>query len=495
MRIGGLASGIDTDNIIKELMNAERIPLNKLEQQKTKMEWQRDAFRDVNKQIFELERLIENRRLNIGGSTVNPKIVSSSNESAITASGSSSAGNGAYRISVEQLASREMHVIDLSGQDFTIPTGEFIFMTYDEASKENDFQAGMYEKSITIEEGDTLQTIAKKISDADKNVQAFYDEKSETFVIETTRSGIHNLNENEDEIVFSGGNDDFFTQLFSAGTYEKVDAKNAKFTYNDVVELESNENKYTLNGITFNFHDVTKDENVTLTVAHDTDKAVENIKEIVDKFNELVETLNDLQNEPVYRDFPPLTKEQMEEMSEKEIELWEEKAKSGLLRRDPILSSSLTNYRSIWSSSMSEAGPISLLADIGITTTENYLDGGKLEIDEEKLRKQLEENGENVNSLLFGTGEGTSRGLFTRLEDSLQNTINQIDKRAGKGSSTSQSYTMGRQLESIEDRIKAFEDRLKQVEDRYWRQFTAMERAISMMNNQSAMLMSFGGNM
>lgn len=49
MRIGGLASGMDIDSIVEKLMVAERMPMDKLEQQKQIYEWQRDAYRDVNK--------------------------------------------------------------------------------------------------------------------------------------------------------------------------------------------------------------------------------------------------------------------------------------------------------------------------------------------------------------------------------------------------------------------------------------------------------------
>lgn len=51
MRIGGLASGMDIDSMVEKLMQAEKAPLNKLFQQKQKYEWQRDAYRDVNKKL------------------------------------------------------------------------------------------------------------------------------------------------------------------------------------------------------------------------------------------------------------------------------------------------------------------------------------------------------------------------------------------------------------------------------------------------------------
>lgn len=64
MRIGGLASGIDTESMIKDLMNAERIPLDKMHQDRTKLEWKRDAFRDVNKLLGNFDQnMILNMKL------------------------------------------------------------------------------------------------------------------------------------------------------------------------------------------------------------------------------------------------------------------------------------------------------------------------------------------------------------------------------------------------------------------------------------------------
>ena len=53
LRIGGLASGMDIDGIVSELMTAERMPLDKIEQKKIYTEWQRDDYRTMNTAIKE----------------------------------------------------------------------------------------------------------------------------------------------------------------------------------------------------------------------------------------------------------------------------------------------------------------------------------------------------------------------------------------------------------------------------------------------------------
>ncbi len=45
-RLSGIASGLDTDQMVKDLMTVERIPLNKLEQKRQLAEWRQDAYRE-----------------------------------------------------------------------------------------------------------------------------------------------------------------------------------------------------------------------------------------------------------------------------------------------------------------------------------------------------------------------------------------------------------------------------------------------------------------
>ena len=51
MRISGLASGIDTEGIIQDLMRAERIPVDRVYKQKVKTEWKRDAYRSKQQTV------------------------------------------------------------------------------------------------------------------------------------------------------------------------------------------------------------------------------------------------------------------------------------------------------------------------------------------------------------------------------------------------------------------------------------------------------------
>ena len=84
-------------------------------------------------------------------------------------------------------------------------------------------------------------------------------------------------------------------------------------------------------------------------------------------------------------------------------------AKKGTLRRDSTLSSLLTKMRTSIYSSVSDTS-FGSLDKIGISTTSNYLEGGKLEIDEEKLRAAIEEDPNGIYNLFMADGEKTVDG-------------------------------------------------------------------------------------
>ena len=51
IRIGGLASGMDIEGIVNDLMRVERIRVDKVSQDKTLLEWTREAYNDINKKF------------------------------------------------------------------------------------------------------------------------------------------------------------------------------------------------------------------------------------------------------------------------------------------------------------------------------------------------------------------------------------------------------------------------------------------------------------
>lgn len=498
MRVGGLATGMDIEAMVEKLMEAERMPLNRLQQEKTLLEWKRDGFREINRALLDLDNMMLDMKLT---TTYNPKSVSSSQENAVTATGSSSSTNGSYQIRVDQLAENEMQVggkLDNINPSEALDSslyGTHIFSTYNDKGEKVDHE-------VVVKEGDTLNSVLQQISRDNNNVRAFFDKGSQKVVFETTRTGVYNESGREIVFDFESNSGDGKENLFAAlglnaegenGATVKS-AQNAEFTYNDSLEISSKENNYSINGINLEFNNVT-DGNARLTVTTNVDDAVDKIKDFVEKYNKVVELMNTSQTERKKYDYKPLLEEQKEEMTESQIEKWEKEAKSGILRGETVIQFGLSSMRQGWYSKVETDGEYSTLSQVGISTTANYFDGGKLEIDEEKLRKALSENPEDVHKLFSNSAKDDSRGLVNRLEDTLNRTKRQIEDRAGKDTHAGlDDYSLGKRMKDLNTRISDFERKMLQVEQRYWNQFTQMEKAIARLNDQSSQLFSqFGG--
>ncbi|MFL0364988.1 flagellar filament capping protein FliD [Pseudobacillus sp. 179-B 2D1 NHS] len=354
---------------------------------------------------------------------------------------------------------------------------------------------GERHESFLISGSESLNSVVNEVNSSSAGVNMFFDKQTGKMSLTRTETG--DFNSNGDEISTSG---DFIQTVLRLGTDTSVGAKvevqaaNAKFVINGL-ETNRSSNTFEMNGVTFTLKQTfTDNQPVSVSINNDSSKVFDNIKEFVTKYNEMIDKIQKKTSEEKYRSYTPLTDDQREQLSDKQQEMWEEKAKSGLLRRDPLLASVLSNMRMDFSQPVGNdqvSGMFNQLAKLGITTTANYLEGGKLEINEAKLKKAIEEDPESVEN--FFRGDGTTdgqKGVIQRLYDTVSRTMDQLKEKAGNSFSTQQQFAIGRTLKGLDSRIDSFENRLTQIEDRYWRQFTAMEKAIQRSNSQSTFLMN-----
>ncbi|KAF0825135.1 flagellar filament capping protein FliD [Cytobacillus firmus] len=357
---------------------------------------------------------------------------------------------------------------------------------------------GQVTETFNFKAGDSFESILTKISKSDLGVTAFYDEYADKVTMTRTETGDYNANVyNADGTLATRNtemsflNDPFLKNILQLHGRNEAGGEDAKFTINGL-DTGRHTNDFTLNGVTFTLKETFNDASpVTIGMSTDTEKVFENIKGFIDKYNETIEKINKKIGEDRYRDFTPLNSEQKEAMSEKEVELWEEKAKSGLLRRDQTLMNVLDKMRVDFYGAVDFEGSdqFKQLTAIGITTTNLYnVNKGKLEIDEEKLKAAINEDPEAVYQIFAADGETSSKkGIARRLRESLTTAIQNIEETAG--SETKNQYTIGKNLDDLTERMTSFESRLKQYEDQYYKQFTAMEQAVQKMNQQSAYMM------
>lgn len=378
---------------------------------------------------------------------------------------------------------------------------------------------GQTNENFFVQGNDSLNSVMSYVNNSTVGVSMFYDDFTKQMTLSRTETG--DFNKGGNEITLSSPfSNDFINNFLKFKFLPDRDSGKVDVDGNPIMEpdpnsavikqagqnlqldingltTERNSNTFEMNGVTFTVKQ-TFDPEVKVNVNNDGDKMMENIKDFVKKYNDLIGKINGKLSEERFRKYAPLTDDQKSALSDKQQEQWEEKAKSGLLRRDPLLSSALTQMRLDFSSPVKNSNvsnAMSSLAAIGITTTSNYLDGGKLEIDETKLRKAIQDDPQSVENLFRGDGASYSeKGVVQRLYDSVSSSMNQIRDRAGNANTTNKQFAMGKQLDDLNKRISDFDSRMKDLEDRYYRQFSAMERATQKANSQSAYLMNaFGG--
>ncbi len=503
MRIGGLASGIDTESIVNDLMKAERIPLDKVTQKKQFFEWQLNDYRAANRGLKEFsENLFDNMIL---GKKFSQKDVSISSPNDVSIKSVGNSDNFSGTISVQQLATNA----NLKGQAIhednkVLKQGGTISITA---------PGGKGAIDIELAKGDTMKDVVKKINEK-ADVRAFYDDDTGRIGITAKQSGGDAILDSNGDV--SSASSSSYIQitdkegtltetlgLSSTGNLGKP-GMNSKFTYNGM-DLERGSNNFTLDGMEITLKEA-NDKNITFNTTTDTEAVFETVTKFVDDYNSLIEDLNKKIRESTYRDFQPLSSEQKKDMTDKEIELWEEKAMSGTLRNNPEITSLLTTMRNVLTRSVkigetgtgSDTKDVSIsLHSIGISTSKNYLDNGKLVIDEKKLKEAITKNPADVEKLFVGNGEDPKeKGIVVQLRTEVNITQKALQRKAGSAGDTNQAFTLGRTLENMNKQIDRFENRLKMTEARYWKQFNAMENAIQRANAQSASLMSsFGGGM
>ncbi len=375
-----------------------------------------------------------------------------------------------------------------------IPEGTKVSTTF--SQNFTHFEVGSYTSKGKVNErifvtgNDSLNHVIRKVNESSAGVTMFYDEHTKQITMTRKETGDFNTVGEKNEIFFSGG---IMNKILNFENSVENGGQNAKFTINGL-ETERSSNTFSINGVTFTLKQTFTDP-ISVNVSNDSEGVINTIKEFVDQYNSLIGDINKKLNEERNRNYQPLTDDEREGLSDKQIEKWEEVAKSGLLKGDPILSSVLSQMRLDMYSSVETNGMFNQLSAIGITTTADYLEGGKLVIDEAKLKEAIEKDPGAVENLFRGTGTNDSdRGIVHKLYDSVNQSITKLQDRAGRASMTNQQFTLGRELISVDKNIDSFEARLKVQEERLWRQFTAMEKAIQRANDQALYLMQqFGG--
>jgi flagellar hook-associated protein 2 len=497
-RVFGLSgSGMDIDKMVSDLMKVQRLKQDRIKQNKTRTDWQRSDYRDMNNALRALRDNVFTMKLQ---GTYQVKKAASSNENIVKVSATGAAVAGANTIRVTALASnaRLNSVSDVaftagganlnSQLDLTAP-GTVVF-------KVNGSE------DISIDTGtDTIDSFVSKINASKMadgtgaGVTAFYDKGLNRMFISSSATGA----DAKVDFDLVSGSDELFTKLnLGADPFAAVTGANAAFELNGMT-LSKGSNQFTIAGVNYILNGVqgVTDNPVNISVSRDTDAVFNSIKSFVDLYNTTLDKVNNKISEERYRDYSPLTDDQRSNLTEDRQKKWEEKAKSGLLRSDTLLSGTIGKMRNVSFSTVSGVdSKYNSLSAIGITTGD-YSEKGKLYIDESKLKDAIAANPEAIMDLFTRKSDvSAEKGLGARLYDNLTSGINQIINKAGSENSysTVDNSILGKKIADDDKKISKWDAKLQNMEDNYYKQYTVLETAINKLNQQSSWLtLQLGG--
>ncbi len=389
---------------------------------------------------------------------------------------------------------------------------------------------------IEFSENDSMNLIMKRINEADAGIKISYLSTTDKFVVEATEDGAAGLIQlrgegakllfgqeidSENASAIGGGNS------FSAGRDAIVAVKYAGS--DEVVELTRGNNSFSIEGLDItvkgkfgyddsgNLIENDPEQAVTFTSNIESDKIASAVSDLVKEYNEILELVNKELTTRPDRDYTPLTSEQKKELSEDEVKLWEEKAKSGLLYNSSELRSLADDLR--W---MINPADQQKMSEMGISVSTNWQDNGKLSFDENKFKAALEKDPDAVKN--FFTKEAsfdeegyqaalaknpkTDRSAFevkagfaVNLKNGMDKYVKTLGTQKGilieKAGSTKSplsilNNSISNQIKDVDKILANLKVRLKSEQDRYISQFTQLETLISQMNSQSSYLSGLG---
>ena len=446
IQIGGLATGLDTNALIQQLMKVERRPIERLEREKTFLKSRLAAFTDFDKRLRDLMSKAEGLE-SAGKMVVNKAIPASEEFFKVSASATALQGN--YNIEVVSLAQREKLATrhgyaDISAQEFgtgnlslTVGNGETV--------------------NIAIEEGkNSLGGIRDAINAAGAGVKAaIINDGSDTpyrLVLTADQAGGFPVDpENPDQ---DPENYIKITANLSGGTYAAPDFMRTQEGTRahirvDGIDIYRNTNSISeaIPGVTI---DLIKSHpegagTTGLQVELDVDAVEKKIREFVTAYNEIMTFVD--------------------------------KQKDASWGRDAGLHAPRRNLQMLVSTAIGGSGSLQALTQLGMETQKD----GTLKVDGTRLKDAIRNDLDGVIGLFAGTA-GVD-GIASKFKDYLKGVTNSSDGiLAGRKKATDSTQRR------LDTQIERQEARLEQREKTMRAQFNAMEQLVSVMNAQSAYL-------
>lgn len=499
MRITGLATGMDIDKTVQDMLKPQRARVDKSKQEIQALEWKQEIYRDVIKDVRELKTkyfdvLNKDKYLLSSSSYYGNKVEKTGISADVIAKGN--VKEGEYEINVIELAKTANIKGDSSDASMSTELSSLGI---------NGGTLKINNKEIKID-GDikTVRDLSNAISKGTENkVKLSYSELTKSFTLETKETG-----ESVSLTIEDKNSEDLLKKLkINVTAGNTIKGSNAKVEIKEpgmdkgILVTDKESNKFTLDGLNY---DLKTKGKTNFVASKNTDKTVDLIKSFVEDYNKLVDKTDKLTKTKKNYKYKPLTEEQKKDMKEDDIKKWEEKCKEGIVKGDPYIQDMMRSLRTELLKGEDYKDFNTSLQKIGIST-QPYSTNGKLVIDEKKLRDALENNSEDVVQLFTGKkdkeGNTIKDGVFERINKKLDvyvgTTLNKnghrgllLEKAGMKGNYTDKKNIFTKSILDKEKLMKQQIDKMNKMENQYYLKFSKLEQAMNKLNSQMSWLSS-----
>lgn len=500
-RLTGLMSGMDTESLIEQLMEGRRKKLDTVKKTQKTVNYKQEAWKSLNTKLKGLQtKYLSNMRFSTSYAKKATKVSNSSAVSVITGEG---ATNGVQSLEINRLAKTAYLTggeLSDGKQGYTALTtlGDLGVDFSEEGTKNIFIATGTGTASIGLTAESTISDVLNKLKETGLN--ASFDEKNQRFFISAKSSGAENdFTLSGDEGVLSAlglnlndGNADGKGATKIAGSDAEIVLNGARFT--------SSTNVFDINGLTFTALSETKPgEAVTVTTQDDTDGIYDMVKSFIKEYNSIINEMDKLYNAADSK-LDPLTDEEKDALSDREVEEWEKKLTDSILRRDENLSTVSSGIKSIMNSGIEIGGKTMYLSDFGINTLGyfNAPDNEKnaFHIDGDPDDGDTSGNADKLKSMI-SSNPSTVISFFTKLSQDLYDKMSDMSKSVDGYRSYGSFYDDKKMKTDYTDyntKIAEMEEKLNAYEDSWYKKFSKMETAMAkMQSNTSAITSLLGG--
>lgn len=496
MRMSGLISGMDTESIISQLVSVRRTKVDKQIGNQTKLSWKQEIWKDLNKDLKSLQSAAQKMRFS---SAYMKKTVKASNPNKVSVIAADGATDSVQSLKIDSLAKTAyvtggvVAKADGSGDKLNaLSTLSDLGMTSDTSFTLKDKDGNAIGDPIQLKADGNISDVLSQLKSAGFN--ASFDETNQRFFISAKQSGA--------KYDFSfDGDDDALSKLGLkiAGENETVtDSMATKVKGDDVViylngaKFTNSNNTFSINGLTITALGKTEgDEEITLTTENDTSGIYDSIKSFLKTYNTIINKLDKAYNAEAAKGYNPLTDEEKDAMSEKEIEKYEQKIKDSLLRSDGTVNSIVSSITKSMSQAYEVNGKSMYLSSFGIGTLSYFTapDNEKhaLHIDGDSDDESTSGNADKLLNMIKNDPDSVV-SFFTQMSNDLYLGMNKLSSSV-QGQRTFGNFYEDKKMKADYDtyktKISDMEEKVNAYEDRLYKQYAAMEKALAKLQSKT----------